>query len=74
VIEGDQAIAAAFEALARAVKAIVTNVPTGQARTGAIRKIREARQVAFDITHGDVYYNRKNPPAKMPRHPWKRKY
>ena len=54
-VEGDQAIAAAFEALARAVKAIVTNVPTGQARTGAIRKIREARQVAFDITHGGKY-------------------
>ena len=54
-VEGDQAIAAAaaFEALARAVKAIVANVPTGQARTGAIRKIREARQVAFDITHGE---------------------
>ena len=53
-VEGDQAIAAAFEALARAVKAIVTKAPPASNRTGALRKIREARQVAFDITHGDA--------------------
>lgn len=44
------------EALAKAVKVIVANVPPGPDRTVAIRKIREARMDANSaITHGGKY-------------------